>query len=302
MKNFGATIKIRYGGIAVFLSLLIVISIVFAELLTPNDLHESRPANEPADEGIRLPVAMYHHILNSPSKLGDYVISPAQFEEDLMYIQKMGYTTISAKELIAYIEEDAPLPEKPIMITFDDGYESAHEYAFPLLQKYNMKAVISVIGKHTDIFSNENEPRHINYSHTSWEQLREMQESGVFEIGNHTYDMHSSKDSPRYGIRPKRGEDEEAYEKALMFDIGGLNEQITKEIGVEPIVFAYPFGALSDKSKPVLAKLGFKVILTCEEKVNVIKKDTEQTLPLRLKRFNRASKYSTYEFYKRLFE
>ncbi|MEG0691916.1 MAG: polysaccharide deacetylase family protein [Oscillospiraceae bacterium] len=290
-------IKINYNYVAAFLSLVVVVTFLLVELLSPSNVTADVTVNS-EDEHIKLPVAMYHHILDSPSRLGDYVISPAQFEEDLKYIQKKGYTTITSVELLNFIENDGELPEKPILITFDDGYESVHEYAFPLLQKYNMKAIVSIIGKHTDIFSNKDEPRHINYSHLSWDQLREMQQSGVFEIQNHSYDMHQTQSSPRYGIRMKKGESDEDYKTALLNDIGGLSDQITNEIGVTPTVFAYPFGALNKQSRPILEELGFKIILTCEEKVNSISPDDE--LPLKLKRYNRASKYSTYDYYSKL--
>lgn len=297
-KKSGFTLKLNYNYIAVFLSLLLVGSLILTEVFAKAPLAKSVLTETEGENAVKLPVAMYHHILNSPSRLGDYVISPTQFEEDLKYIKKKGYTTITAEQLINFVENGESLPPKPIMITFDDGYESVHEYAFPLLQKYEMKAIFSVIGKQVDIFSNKEEPRHINYSHASWEQLQEMQESGIFEIGNHSYDMHSTKKENRFGIRPKKGEDEKTYQKILINDIGGLNEQITNTIGITPTVFAYPFGALCKDSKPVLEELGFKIILTCEEKVNVIYPNTD--FPINLKRFNRASKYSTYDFYSKL--
>ncbi len=292
-------IKINYNYVAVFLSLVLVISFLFVELLSPPIMGADITANS-EDESIKLPVAMYHHILNSPSRLGDYVISPAQFEEDLKYIEEKGYTTITSVQLLNFIQNGKELPENPILITFDDGYESVHEFAYPLLKKYNMKAIVSIIGKHTDIFSKKDEPRHINYSHLSWDQLRDMQQSGVFEIQNHSYNMHQPQGKGRYGIRMKKGESEEDYRAALLKDIGGLNDQITAEIGVAPTVFAYPFGALSKQSRPILDELGFKIILTCEEKVNNLSPDNE--LPLKLKRFNRASSYTTSSFYGKLFK
>ncbi|MFZ2537512.1 MAG: polysaccharide deacetylase family protein [Oscillospiraceae bacterium] len=292
-------IKINYNYVAAFISLTLVISFFLVELLLPSSVRADVTANS-EDNYVKLPVAMYHHILNSPSKLGDYVISPMQFEEDLEYIQKSGYTTITSVQLLDFIQNGTALPKKPIMITFDDGYESVHEYAYPLLQKYNMKAVLSIIGKHTDIFSNKDEPRHINYSHLSWDQLRKMQQSGVFEIQNHSYSMHLPQGSPRYGIRIKKGESEEDYKAALIEDIGGLSDQITHEIGVAPTVFAYPFGAHCKQSQSILDELGFKIILTCEERINKISSNSD--FPLKLKRFNRASKYSTFDFYSKLFK
>lgn len=286
--------RINYNYVAAFLGLCLVAVFCCIELAAPRTLGAESAA---LDGGaVALPVAMYHHVLTEPSRLGDYVISPEQFEEDLQYIQKCGYTTISAAELLDFTQNGTPLPEKPIMITFDDGYESVHEYAFPLLQKYGMKAVISVIGRYTDLFSDPNETRHINYSHCTWDQLREMQQSGVFEIGNHTYDSHvTGTNGKRFGIRIKKGESPDAYREYLYEDVGAFSQKIADEIGVSPSVFAYPFGALCNESKPLLTEMGFRVILTCEEKVNTFSPGMEE--PVVVKRFNRAHRYSTYEYY-----
>lgn len=290
-------IKLNYRVIGIVLALLIVGGFWIAELFGPqNPL--SLSVDVSGETETALPVVMYHHLLKDEARNGDYVISPKQFEADLIYIRDKGYTTITTAQLLDFIQNGTPLPEKPIMITFDDGYETVYSYAYPILKKYDMKAIISVIGKHTDIFSKEGEPHHLNYSHASWEELREMQESGIFEIQNHSYDMHDPRGSARYGSSKKGSESSEGYRDALIKDIGGLSETIEREIGVRPILFAYPFGAISKEAEPVLKELGFTVLLTCEEKVNYIKEG--QPLPIKLKRFNRAGKYTTEEFFKKL--
>ena len=291
--------KLNYSILTVLLGICLVAAVCLAEWGFPGDVPADVAVEAEDADTFRLPVAMYHHILPTPSKWGDYVISPDQFEEDLKYLQSCGYTAITTSELLAAVTEDAPLPEKPILITFDDGYESVHEYAYPLLQQYGMKAVVSIIGSHTDLFSNPQEPRHINYSHLSWDQLREMQSSGVFEIGNHTYNMHEDgSNGKRYGIRIQKGESAEEYREALYQDIGALSSQMEWELGSRPNVFAYPFGALCRESRPLLTEMGFEIILTCEEKVNIISSQTEK--PLVLRRFNRAHRYSTYDYFKQM--
>lgn len=291
--------------VAVFLVCIVAVSIFGMMTKTatnaatnPVDIVVADSANNEEGSSRRLPVLMYHHILETSSKWGDYVISPAQLEEDLQYIKACGYQTVTTAELLKFVSDGTPLPKKPIMITFDDAFESVYKYAFPLLKKYEMTAIVAVLGKHTDLFSDEKEPKHINYSHLSWNELREMQQSGFVEVGNHSYDMHESVKGGRIGIRIKPGEDKTTYEQALYKDIGGLNEQIEKEIGIKPTAFAFPFGALCKESGNVLNSLGFKVLFTCNEKVPEVKKG--ETLPLTLGRFNRAHKYSTEEMFEKL--
>lgn len=304
-------IRLHYKWIAVFCAAALVIAVCIVEYSFPNTAltksivtgdeinDESGTAVDKADT-VRLPVVMYHHILKDTARRGDYVVSPAQFESDLRYIQNDGYETVSASQIIDFLNGEGSLPSKPILITFDDGYETVHEYAFPLLKQYGMKAVIAVIGKHTDTFSKETEPHHLSYSHVSWEQLREMQKSGVFEIANHSYNMHEGRASARYGIGKKSSEDASAYRDAILNDIGGLNDEIFSEIGIKPDVFAYPFGSITKASFEVLQELDFKLLFTCEEKVNLLEGGT--SLPAKLMRFNRAGGYETDDFFARLSE
>ena len=99
-------------------------------------------ASEP--DGVALPVIMYHSVLKDGARIGKYVVSPDSFEHDLAFLKDNGYETVSISDLTDFVYEGKKLPEKPVMITFDDGYYNNLVYAAPLLEKYNMKAVISV--------------------------------------------------------------------------------------------------------------------------------------------------------------
>jgi peptidoglycan/xylan/chitin deacetylase (PgdA/CDA1 family) len=287
-------IKLNYNLIAVLLSILFVFSLCVLD----ETVFTSAEVEAPKKEEVKLPVAMYHHLLEDPTRWNDYVISPKQFEEDLQFIQKQGYETVSAKQILDFVQNNTPLPEKPILITFDDGFQGVYEYAYPLLKKFNMKAVLSIIGKQTDRFSNPDEKQSVTYGHIPWDELREMQQSGVFEIGNHTYNLHGGSNADRFGIKKKFGESLAEYEATIQLDVGGLNLQIENELGEYPIVFAYPYGKISNESKPILHDLGFQILLTCEERVNKLSPNAET--PLILKRFNRSSSYSTYSYFKKL--
>ena len=87
---------------------------------------------------------MYHNLAQEGS--GNDTISVQRLEEHLAALQDAGYTTITFQDLLAYVEQGTELPEKPVLLTFDDGYESNYTLAYPLLQQYQMKATIFVIG------------------------------------------------------------------------------------------------------------------------------------------------------------
>ena len=84
-----------------------------------------------------------YSINSRESRTGDYVITPKAFRKDLEWLRDAGYQTVVVQDLLNYVEEGVPLPEKPVMITFDDGYYDNYLNAFPILQELQMKAVIS---------------------------------------------------------------------------------------------------------------------------------------------------------------
>lgn len=261
--------------------------------------HPVFPASATPKQTMQLPVLMYHHISESASRLGDYVISPAQFESDLKFLKKAGYQTVSAQAVLQFVKNGESLPSKAVMITFDDAFLSTYVYAFPLLKQYGMCAVIAPVGVYTEQFSDPNEPRHVNYANTGWEELREMLQSGVFELASHTYNMHGDgKNGGRKGIQKMAGEDVTSYQQALYDDLSHMNQLCEEHLDTAPRIFAYPFGAICKESAPVLKEMNFEILLSCEEKVSSISQG--DTLPIVLGRFNRAHRYDTHTFFSKM--
>ncbi|MCI8350851.1 MAG: polysaccharide deacetylase family protein [Oscillospiraceae bacterium] len=254
------------------------------------------PTSSQPEEGVKLPVLMYHHMLRQSKLLGDYCITPQEFEGDLLYLKEHGYQSITTSQLIDYCENGTPLPEKPVLITFDDGYESSYVYAYPILKEQGMTACISLIGYYSDLYTQVDDS-HVNYSHMTWSQVNEVYKSGVFEIGNHTYNLHSL-DKGRKGCRIRSGENPEEYREMLLEDLTSAQEQIAKHTGSYPQVFAYPYGAICNEAKEVVEELGFPVVFTCEEKVNNLTGDPEELK--HLGRFNRPHGINREEFFARV--
>lgn len=255
--------------------------------------------NNSNNNNIKLPIIMYHHISKNNARLNDFTISPEQFEKDMIYLKEKGYETISVKQLLDYIENNSPLPEKPIMITFDDGHESFYEYIYPILKQYDLKAVLSVVGSFTDTFT-ENEDHNINYSYLTWKQINELSDSGYVEIGNHTYDLHSV-DKGRKGCSKNPGEDIEQYKNFLTKDVMKLQEKILNYTGNNLKIFTYPFGRYTKETKQIIKDLGFSVIFSCEERVNIIDKNNSEFL-YNLGRFNRPNGISSEQFFEKVVE
>ncbi len=248
-----------------------------------------------APEGsIPLPVVMYHGLLKDYRYQNNFFISPKLFERDLKYLKENNYTPVFIRDLIAYVDNGAPLPEKPVLLTFDDGYYNNYIYAYPLLRQYDMKAVISIIGGLTDkasLIKDENP----NYSYLTWDEVKELSNSGYIEIQNHSYDMHANSYNRR-GSMQRPGESLEQYRSVLQEDLGALQEKIYETTGQRPTAFTYPLGAISQSSRAILESIGFRATLTCREGINYITRDPDCLY--RLKRVLRTPGKSSEDFFR----
>lgn len=243
-----------------------------------------------------VPIIMYHSILKDPSRSNKYTVTPAVLEEDLKYIKDKGYTTVTIADLISYVYDDSPLPEKPIVLTFDDGHYNNYGYLFPLLEKYDMKAVISIVGSYTDKFT-ETDEANLNYSYLRWKDIKELMDTGRIEFQNHTYNLHSNT-GKRIGTKKIKGETDEHYKSILKDDILKLQQEFEENTNYTPKCFTYPFGGISNASLDIIKELGFKASLSCEQGINKLTKNPNSLYLL--KRYNRPSYISTYNFFQKI--
>lgn len=243
---------------------------------------------------ISVPIIMYHSVLKSQS--GKYIVHPSALENDLKFIKENGYTTITMTNLINYVYSDYQLPEKPIIITFDDGHYNNLTYALPLLEKYDMVAVISIVGKYTDTYT-ESDEANPNYSYLRWKDINDLMKSGRFEFQNHTYELHNITKNRR-GCMKMKGESLEAYKTVLCDDLSKLQQEFSINTGYVPNTFTYPFGAISSDSVNIIKELGFKASLSCNEGINLISKNPDCLY--NLKRYNRPNNISTSSFFNKM--
>lgn len=240
----------------------------------PAGAQEASPAAAEAYSA-QVPILMYHNLAQEGS--GNDTISVQRFEEHLAALQDAGYTTITFQDLLAYVEQGTELPEKPVLLTFDDGYESNYTLAYPLLQQYQMKATIFVIGVSMgkDTYKDTGQAM---IPHFTQEQAAEMEASGLVAIESHGYDMHEVQgrdpEPIRVGILPREDESEWDYAAFLQEDC----QAMTDLLGKTPGVLAYPYGYASELSEVVLHEMGIYATVTIEEKINTIIKGLPQSL------------------------
>lgn len=248
-------------------------------------------------KGQSLPIVMYHQLTKSETRAGRYILTVEQFEKDLIFLKENGYKTVTVQQLLNFSQGKGNLPEKSIMITFDDGCETLCEYALPLLEKYGFTAVGFAVGALADHYSEIND-HNLNYSNLTWDEIKELCDGGVIDIQSHSYDLHKNTGN-RSGIKKKKSETLEQYSEFLAEDAAKMNEKMLEYTGRAPVAIAYPFGSYSTESADILKKCGIKMAFTCEEKVNIIKKAESEWL-FGLGRYNRPEGISSESFFEKM--
>lgn len=212
---------------------------------TPTHTPTLTPQPTPPAQDITLavPILMYHYVSAPPSNADvirrDLSVTPDQFESHLALLRQAGYETISLEQLAYALTQQAPLPPKPIILTFDDGYRDQYENAFPLLRKYGYTATFFIFTEPIDTY---------NVDYLTWEMVTEMHRAGM-EFGSHSY---------RHSDLSGRDTD------FLVYEILGSKEAIEQRIGEPVRFFSYPSGRYDDLTIRVLISANFWGAVTTE--------------------------------------
>lgn len=230
----------------------------------------------PREESRIVTVLTYHNFSQEYTD-NSMTVSVSAFEKQLNGLKQKGYTAITMRELINYAEFGNELPEKPVLITIDDGYQSNYQIAYQVLEKLDMPAVISVVGWSVGKNTRLDGTTPIT-PHFTWETAKQMYQSGLIEIQNHSYDMHSTpfdgaifNPTGRHGVMSIMGETEEQYRKAVSSDILKNKQLIEKNVGNNNVLFCYPYGLKNEITEEICKELGFKITLTTKKGVNYIR-------------------------------
>ena len=179
-----------------------------------------------------VPVLNYHQI---EEKNGNpLTLWPDQFEAQMAYLADAGYTTITIDEMMDALENGTPLPEKPVIITFDDGYADNYEYAYPILKKYGFKATIFLIYDLTNTYPN----------YLTWEQINEMKESGLIHFESHTM-THAN-------LAELNSADE------LRHEIADSHDLLSEKLGYDMHYIAYPGGRVNTEIEEITRAAGYR--------------------------------------------
>lgn len=236
-----------------------LLTTILAGMVTASSLLGSACAASP---GNNMTILMYHDLTEDPNDTDSVTLTTERFRLDMEFLQEFGYTPLLSADLIAISKGEQAMPAKPVMITFDDGYRSNYEYAFPILQATGMKAVIAVITKNIQPAGADN----ANPNYFTWEEAHEMVASGAVEIGSHTYNLHNPQHQGNTapdginGVMRLPGESNAAYRQRVGSDLQNSMQLITLHTGQPQVLyFAYPYGAYDGWMQGLLMENGVAV-------------------------------------------
>ena len=184
-----------------------------------------------------IPIITYHKI-SDKKEIGLTTVSTDQFDRQMKYLKLNGYDTVCFRNL----KPESRLPQKPIIITFDDGYENIYNNAIPVLNKYNFKAIIFIV---TDYIGRLNRweaaPFQQKFKHLSGNQLQVLKKNG-HEIASH---------SRRHKYLPSLNKD------MLIEEISGSKANLEELLGVETTSCCYPYGRYNKQVKNMVQSAGY---------------------------------------------
>lgn len=195
-----------------------------------------------------VPVLLYHDLsANSDSVLSKngMTLTVSEFESEISALKSRGYHTITSDDLYSWLCRKKELPARPVLITFDDGYESIYTCAYPILRKYGFRATLFLLGSTVN-----------TKDHLTWDQIDEMVKSSTVEIGNHTYAGHGG-----------TGRNAEYLSWTLDQALSDFQEfqRLCKEHGIRTSKsFAYPFGAFNATIDRAVSQSGYVMAFTTQ--------------------------------------
>jgi peptidoglycan/xylan/chitin deacetylase (PgdA/CDA1 family) len=195
--------------------------------------HTAEASAEPS-----VSILMYHHVSESTPRSTS--VSPDELRAHLQYLDDNGFTIVSLHEALAGIEGEQSLPDKAVVLTFDDAYQNIYQNGHPILQAFDAPYTLFVTTDPVGETAGQ---------YMSWDQIRELHEDGV-TIANHTQD---------HAHMPRRrdGESEAQWRDRMAQNIQQAEQKILEEVGVSHKLFAYPYGEYDNELADLVGELGF---------------------------------------------
>jgi len=223
--------------------------------------------------GAELTTLAYHDIVEKRNG-DDFAITKKDFKQHMQYLKKQGYQPISLRFLEDVRNGRAVLPEKAVLLTFDDGLKSYYEYAIPILKNYGYPSILSVV---TGWLDGQRIPKKYMGRLMTWDQVRKVARSPLVEVITHTHDLHHNipsnsqgNEAPagitrKYDVNTGQYESEEAFRRRIRTDLMRSSRRLTMELKHQVRGIAWPYGQYDQVLVEEAEKLNLKYHFTLDE-------------------------------------
>lgn len=244
----------------------------------PNPCSRDRNSNE-------FTIFSYHEIADKSETLNStYAVSAANFESQMKWLIDDGYHFIKIDDIINSKKHNKQLPSKAVLITFDDGYQSVYDNAFPILKKYHIPSLIALVGSWLQATDKVDFDGHkIDRSKfLTQNEIKEMVASGLVEVGSHSYYLHRGiLGNPQGNMEPATTtrqwfpdkavyEDDKSYHERIYKDLKANNDFLQEYTGQKPRVMVWPYGDYNMEAKNIAESLHMPIGLTLDDGSNTI--------------------------------
>lgn len=231
-------------------------------------------------EDVRFDVLAYHDVRDRVSGNYDadqYAIATANLIDHFTWLRLNGFTPVSVDDLLAAERGERPLPDKAVLLTFDDGRRSLYTHVLPLLKLFHYPAVANIVTSwiEADPKISDGGRALTRDDFLTWDEIRELQASGLVEIGSHTDSLHQGiRGNPQGNEEPAAVtlafdgtsyESEAAYRARISTDVARSVSLIAEHTGRAPRVIAWPYGAYNAELSAVAAAHGLQLELTLSD-------------------------------------
>ncbi|MFA6629121.1 MAG: poly-beta-1,6-N-acetyl-D-glucosamine N-deacetylase PgaB [Sulfuricurvum sp.] len=252
----------------------------FGAVLIANDLPNKCSRDQNVNE---FTILSYHEISDKSETLDStYAVSPSNFEKQMRWLIDNGYHFVRIDDILNYRKHGKPLPEKAVLVTFDDGYQSVYANAFPVLKKYKIPTVIALVGSWLQKEDKVDFSGHMiaRNKFLSQKEIKEMVKSGLVEVGSHSYQSHEGlQGNPQGNMEPaittrlwfkdtKSYENEKTYKARVYNDLLENNIFLERYTGQKPRVMVWPYGHYNIESRTIAERLGMPIGLTLDDGSN----------------------------------
>ncbi len=220
----------------------------------------------------RILVLCYHSVLHRAASGDGYGVTQGLFVEQMEYLRTHGYRAVSVQEVIDAGAGKGVLPERAVLLTFDDAYASFRRFVYPVLKRFGFPSVLGVVGGWI-----ESPPGDLPETTMSWNEIREVARDGLVEVASHSYDLHRAiQYNPQGNVgaavsvraflpREKRYESDGEYAERLRLDFQKQKQVFEEKLGFAPRVMVWPYGRYNQASLQVAEEEGYALGFTLEE-------------------------------------